>query len=127
MSRTMMTRPKPIDISIGCRYESVSTRVGASPPAVVGSNATSHPLHDRQAANAVEQVDQPAIIHREVVARHALGALWHVGHEVRDLARRMRVLHVDDAQALRKPRERDLGAGHLLAGLVAAGHDLLPA
>src|ERR1051325_9914924 len=89
--------------------------------------ARSRPLDDRHSAQPVDQVDQSAIVDRDVVARHALAAGRHVGHEVRDLARRVRVLHVDDAQTLREPGERDLGAGHLLARLVAGGPHLVRA
>src|SRR3989344_5841818 len=42
-------------------------------------------LEDVQAAHPVEQVHQPAVVDRDIVALHAFRALRHVGHEPRHL------------------------------------------
>src|SRR5258705_13242873 len=75
-----------------------------------------------QAAHAVEEIDQSAIVHGDVVALHAVGPRRHVRHVMRHLPQRVRARDVDDAQSVREPGDRDLGAGHFLARLVAAGH-----
>lgn len=43
-----------------------------------------HSLEDRETAQAVEQVDEAAVVHRHVVALHAILAFRHVG-QVRQL------------------------------------------
>src|ERR1700687_1761876 len=68
-----------------------------------------HPLHDREPAQTVDQIDQPARIDGHVVALHAVAACGDIGHEMRDLARRMGIGDVDDAQAVGEPGEWDLG------------------
>src|SRR5262249_35227658 len=85
----------------------------------------SRPLEDVQAAGAVDQIDQPAIVEAPVVALDALGARRHIRHERGDLARGMRVGDIDHAQAMGEPGDRDLGAADLLAELVQPGVVLL--
>src|SRR5262249_35727095 len=70
----------------------------------------SRPLENVQAARAVDQIDQPAVVEAHVVALHALGAGRNVRHERGDLARGMWVGDIDDAQAMREPGDRNLGA-----------------
>src|SRR5579864_2073762 len=73
-----------------------------------------HALENLQPAHAIDQEDQAAIIHEDVVALAALGARCGIGQVVPHLARRMRMRDVDDPQALREPREGHFGALDLL-------------
>jgi hypothetical protein len=70
-----------------------------------------------QTARAVDEVDQAAVVVADVVALHSFGALWHVGHERRDLAGRVRIGDVDDAQPVREPGDRNFGTADFLARL----------
>src|SRR4029078_7447341 len=80
---------------------------------------------DVDAAHAVDEVDEIAAVHGDVVRRGAVGAGRGVRKIVCDLTRGEWVGDVEQAQALREPRERNDGAGEALGRLVTTGHRLL--
>src|SRR3989442_1303485 len=80
----------------------------------------SHALEDVQPAPAVDEIEEPAVVHAHVVAGNARRALGHRRQKVPDLARRVRVGDVHDAQAAREPGHGNLGAGDRFARLMAA-------
>src|SRR5574339_317277 len=57
-----------------CKRTEKCCRDAELPGGMVRSGA----LHDREPAPAVDQVDQPALVHRHVVARHPVGPRRHV-------------------------------------------------
>src|SRR5262245_62502374 len=69
---------------------------------------------------AVDHVDQPALVERDVVALRRGRAGRGLRDEVADLARAQRVGDVDDAQAAAEPDGIDDRARHALAELVRA-------
>src|SRR6185369_3634821 len=79
------------------------------------------PLQDVQPAAPVDQVEEPAPVDLHVVAGDAGMAGGRLGQEVGNLAGSVGVRDVHDAEPVGEPGDRDLGAGHPLAGLVAAG------
>src|SRR6202043_2356108 len=82
------------------------------------SFAALYSLENVQAARAVDQVDQAAVVEVYVISLHRPCARRNVRHERGDLARRMRVGDIDDAKAMREPGNWDLGAADLLAELM---------
>src|SRR5712671_5506358 len=90
--------------------------------ASLGRDTTgSSSLQDVEAAHAVEQKDQPALVHEHVVARRPVGAGCRIGYEMRDFARRVRAADVNNAQAMGEPGGWNLAAGDLLDRLMAGG------
>ena len=87
--------------------------------AYLSSKAAGHCCVNVQATHTIKQIEQATVIHRDVVALHAVQTLRNIGHEVRHFLHRVRIGHVDNAQTVGKPRHRDLGAGHFFAGLMA--------
>src|SRR5262249_61839222 len=77
---------------------------------------------DVDPANAIHEVDQPAIVDRDVIGGRALLAVCRIRQKMANLPRNERVCDVDEAQPLRKPRERDHGAVETLRWLVATAH-----
>src|SRR5215510_9214264 len=69
---------------------------------------------------AVDHVDQPAFVERDVVALRRGPAGRGLRDEMADLARAFRIGDVDDAQAAAEPDGIDDGARHALAELVRA-------
>src|SRR5882724_5836867 len=93
---------------------------GAHAPVDITSDpAELRAFDDVQAAVAVDEIHEAARVVADVVAADA-AATGRVGNERRDLARRVRVGDVDDAQAVREPRDGNLRAAYLLARLVSA-------
>src|SRR5262249_43079523 len=72
-----------------------------------------------KSAHAIDEENEPALVHEHVVARRPLCAGCRIGHEMRDLARRLWAADIDDAQTVRKPGSWNLGAGDLLDRLMA--------
>src|SRR5215813_12677604 len=77
---------------------------------------------DVDPANAIHKVDQPAIVDRDVIGGRALLAVRRRRQKMANLPRNERVRDVNEAQPLRKPRERDHGAMETLRWLVATAH-----
>src|SRR5215471_16940330 len=69
---------------------------------------------------AVDHVDQPALVERDVVALRRRSARRWLRDEMADLARAQRIGDVDDPQAAAEPDGIDDGARHPLAELVRA-------
>src|SRR5260370_41716993 len=77
---------------------------------------------DVDAANAIHEEDQPAIVDRDVIGGRALLAVCWMRQKMANLPRNERVRDVNEAQPLRKPRERDHGAVETLRWLVTTAH-----
>src|SRR4051794_15973984 len=84
-----------------------------------------HPLQNMEAAHPVDKEDQPALVDEHIVARRPIGAGCRIGHEMRNLARRLWPADIDDAQAMGEPGGRNFGAGDLLDRLMAGGRPRL--
>src|SRR5260370_21570419 len=82
---------------------------------------------DVDPANAIHEVDQPAIVDRDVIGGRALLAVCWMRQKMANLPRNERVRDVNEAQPLRKPRERDHGAVETPRWLVATAHRPVPA
>src|SRR5260370_12800836 len=82
---------------------------------------------DVDAANAIHEEDQPAIVDRDVIGGRALLAVCWMRQKMANLPRNERVRDVNEAQPLRKPRERDHGAVETLRWLVTTAHRRLRA
>src|SRR5262249_52505101 len=82
---------------------------------------------DVDAANAVDEVDQAAIVDGHVVGRRALLAGSRIGQEMADLPGSERIGDVDEAEPLGEPGERDDGAAEAFRRLVAPAHRRLRA
>src|SRR5437870_1285132 len=67
---------------------------------------------------AVDHVDQPALVERDVIALRRRSARRRLRDEMADLARAQRIGDVDDPQAAAEPDGIDDGARHTLAELV---------
>src|SRR2546430_16388782 len=78
--------------------------------------------NDVDPANAIHEVDQPAIVDRDVIGGRALLAVCWMRQKMANLPRNERVRDVNEAQPLRKPRERDHGAVETLRWLVTTAH-----
>src|SRR5207249_885875 len=74
-----------------------------------------------QAACAVDQINQAAVVEAHVIALHPLGVGSNVRHEGGYFTRRVRVRDIDNAQAMREPSHRDFRAANFLAELMHAG------
>src|SRR5215207_4300700 len=72
-----------------------------------------------QAALAIDQVEQPAVVDGHVVALNAVGAFRYVRHEMPDFTRGARIADVDETEAGSKPGDGNFRAGQLFAGLMA--------
>src|SRR5262249_60739450 len=70
----------------------------------------------------IHEVDQPAIVDRDVIGGRALLAVCRRRQKMANLPRSERVRDVDEAQPLRKPRKRNHGAVETLRWLVATAH-----
>src|SRR6516162_2138744 len=73
-----------------------------------------------QAAGTVDQIDETAVVEAHIVTLHSRCARRDIRHEGGDLARRVRVRDVDDAQAMSEPGDRNLSAADLLTELMHA-------
>src|SRR5215831_5706564 len=93
----------------------------------MASSVKSLRFDDVDPANAIHEVDQPAIVDRDVIGGRALFAVCRIRQEMANLPRNERVRDVDETQPLRKPRERDHGAVETLRWLVATAHRRLRA
>src|SRR5260370_19214405 len=80
---------------------------------------------DVDAANAIHEEDQPAIVDRDVIGGRALLAVCWMRQKMANLPRNERGRDVDEAQPLRRPRKRNHGAVETLRWLVATAHRLL--
>src|SRR5262249_61348365 len=84
-------------------------------------------LDDVDAAHAVDEIDQSAVVDGDVVRGQARPGLGWVGQVMPDLARSEGIGDVDEAQTLREPGERDHGAAEALRRLMTAAHRRLRA
>src|SRR5882757_619909 len=89
--------------------------------------ARSCSLQDRQTPYPIDQVDESAIVLKDVVAGDT--GIWRgrIRNEKRGLLWRQRIGDVDDPYALGKPGNRDLGTTHDFDRLMTAGHHWMPA
>src|SRR5260370_41847436 len=77
---------------------------------------------DVDAANAIHEEDQPAIVDRDVIGGRALLAVCWMRQKMANLPRNERVRDLNAAQPLPKPRERDHGPGETVRWLVTIAH-----
>src|SRR5262249_28321650 len=86
----------------------------------LGSLSRPFMLQNIESDVAVDHVDQPAFVERDVVALRRGPARRGLWDEMADLARAFRIGDVDDAQAAAEPDRIDDGARHALAELMRA-------
>src|SRR5262249_22840078 len=84
----------------------------------LGSLSRAFILQNIESDVAVDHVDQPALVERDVVALRRRPARRRLWDEMADLARAFRIGDVDDAQSAAEPDGIDDGARHALAELV---------
>src|SRR5215470_18511064 len=93
-SSTCLSLMPGVAAMLSCCRSSGRSAVRAG--SIVSAKVCSHPLDDVQAAMAIDQVHEPAVVVADVVAAHAIGALGYRRHERRHLARGVRLADVHD-------------------------------
>src|SRR5438034_1599598 len=86
----------------------------------VSSSSECRGFDDVDAAHPIDEIDQSAIVDRDVVGRGTRLAIGGIGQEVTDLARREWIGDIDEPQPLGEPRERDDVAAQAFRGLMAS-------
>src|SRR5262249_61186584 len=89
---------------------------------MVPTSSKCRSFNDVDAADAVNKVDQSAIVDGHVVGGHAVCAVSRIRQKMSDLPGHERIRDVDKTQALRKPGKRDHCAAQTLRCLMAPAH-----
>src|SRR5215469_7335744 len=84
-------------------------------------------FNDVDAADAVDEIDQSALVDGRVVGGHAIAAAGRIRQKMSDLPGRERIGDVNEAQALREPGKRDHCAAQTLRWLMTPAHRRLRA